>query len=185
MRNLPAPLFVLLLAACAPSPPAGDTTAAPSAPTPPVVVPSLSPTAAPKMASPVLQVAVLADRGSDSPFRWEPIEPGPPRTRREGGVLWAPAATVVHALKPGAVARIVDGGLEVDGVPMTLPTRTDSGDTWVPVPDLALALGGFARTHPDDGSVTLWPASALQWLRENGDPNAPVLLEARAAGAIP
>src|SRR5688572_425035 len=175
-RILAAGLMVGLLAACTRPAPAPD-----------VATPSSTPPAEPTVAvaSPALTFVVLDDETSDSPFHWEPVDAGPPRTRVIDGVLWAPAAPLVAVLRPGANATVAEGVLRVDEAVLDVPLRSIDGDTWADVPALAHALGGHAHRHPGDGSVALWPAPMLAWLAANGDPRAPVLIEARAAGVLP
>jgi hypothetical protein len=167
--------FVLGLAACSRPGPEVAT------PTPRVPPPATTPV----VAAPVLTYVVLDDATSDSPFHWQPVEPGPPRTRVFDGVAWAPVAPMVAVLRPGADAQFRDGVLRVDDAVLDVPVRTIDGDAWAAVPPLARALGGHAHRHPGDGSIALWPAPMLAWLAANGDPRAPVLAEARAAGVLP
>ena len=181
MRAALAVLLACLVAACAR--PAPDTVAAVEA-TP---VEDARPVAAGMQVqrSPDLSHVVLDDPRSDSPFRWLPVAPGPPRTRMEQGVMWAPVAPVVHVLRPGATIVAEGEVLRVDGEPLPVPVMQREGEAWAAVAPLALALGGYAHPHPGDGSMALWPAPMLQWLAEHGDPRAPVLAGARAAGALP
>jgi hypothetical protein len=170
-----AGMLGLVLGACArPSP--GDV----ATPTPGTAAADAVQTVdAARAKGPALTVAVLVDPGADSPFRWDPVTP---RTRVESGAMWAPAADVVAVLRPGATFAHVDDHLEVDARPIAVPVQVVDTAPWAPVAPLAFALGGFARRHPDDGSVVVWPQLTLRWLAAHGDPNAPVLREARAAG---
>lgn len=186
MRSQPLPpvasTVLVLLAACS-GPPADEPSAvAPAAGEAAVIATPVAPTPDKWPASPTLQVAVLVAPGTDSPFRWDPVTPDPPRTRVENGAVWAPASVVIAAMKPGTAAEVVDGHLQVGA--LSMPARVDGDDAWVPVSELALALGGIARTNPVNGAVALWPAGTLEWLAAHGDPRAPVLAEARAAGVI-
>jgi hypothetical protein len=181
MRALVLVVLLSSLAACArrdAEPPAAAAPAAPAA------SPS-APAPAQPMRSPALTFVVLEDETSDSPFRWEPVDPGPPRTRVMEGELWAPAIPVVAVMRPGEFVEFAGGELRVAGAALAVPVRPFDGEAWAPVAPLARALGGYAHPHPDDGSVALWPAPMLQWLATHGDPRAPVLLGARAAGALP
>jgi hypothetical protein len=134
--------------------------------------------------APMLIHAVLDDPQSDSPFRWPEVELGRAGARVIDGELWAPAAPLVDVLQPGATVQVDAASMRVDGRAIAVPLQPLDGETFAAVAPLAQALGGYARRHPDDGSVTLWPAAALHWLATHGDPRAPVLAEARAAGIV-
>jgi hypothetical protein len=181
MRAFCLALSMSVLAACvrpAPEPAAADVAPAVAATRPPA--PSMQ-----RHRSPALTFVVLDDEHSDSPFHWEPVEAGPPRTRVMEGELWAPAIPVVAVMRPGEFVEFAGGELRVAGTALDVAVRPFDGEAWSPVAPLARALGGYAHPHPDDGSVALWPAPMLQWLAANGDPRAPVLIGARAAGALP
>jgi hypothetical protein len=172
--------LLALLAACAreetPTPaasPAPAATAAPATTAPP-----------PAVAAPSLTYVVLADPGSDSPFRWEPVLAEGTRLRVEDGATWAPAAPVVEVLDPGARVGVVAGKLRIDEAVVDVPARDADGVAWASVDALARHFGALAYRHPDDGSIALWPAPMLHWLAANGDPKAPVLAQARTAGLL-
>ena len=120
----------------------------------------------------------------EAPIRWVPVFGGKPRTLLEAGVLWAPVAAVVAVLSPRALVAWKAESLEVDGQTLAIPVREIQGEPWAEVAPLARHFGAYARVHPDDGSVVLWPRDALLWLRDHGDPRAPALKEAREAGLL-
>ena len=168
--------LIVAFALCACARPAPEAAPAPATPAPT--------RAATTPATPVLSHVVLDDPGSDSPFRWLAVDTAPARPRLIDGALWAPALPVASVLSPEAavIGADPDGTLRVDGAVVAVPVRMIDGVAWADVQGLAAALGGYARRHPDDGSIALWPEPMLRWLAQNGDPRAPVLLEARAAG---
>jgi hypothetical protein len=174
-----APALALLVA-CAPSPPDAPPPAAATAP----AEASVPATPAPPVAAPVLTWVVLTDPGSDSPFRWEPVLAEGTHMRIEDGTAWAPAAPVVAVLAPGARVGIEAGKLRLDEAGIDVPARAVDGVAWAPVDALARHFGALAYGHPDDGSIALWSAPMLRWLAANGDPRAPVLAQARAAGLL-
>ena len=143
-----------------------------------------TPVGTPPIAAPSLTYVVLTDPGSDSPFRWEPVLAEGTRPRIEDGALWAPAAPVAAVLVPGARVVVAQGRLRIDDAVAEVPARDVDGVAWANVDALARHAGALAFRHPDDGSVALWPAPMLRWLAANGDPRAPVLLQARAAGLL-
>jgi hypothetical protein len=179
-------LACLTLAGCdrAPAPAAepapADATASGVATPPAAPIPPL----APRPAMPALTYAVLEDPNSDSPFRWPDVDLGPTRPRLIDSEVWVPVAPVLAVLRPRARMDVAGGTLRVDGEAVAVPLQTIEGESWAPVARLAYALGGYARRHPDDGSIALWPAPTLRWLANHGDPKqpAPVLVEARASG---
>ncbi|HEY9422476.1 MAG TPA: hypothetical protein VIW92_13750 [Thermoanaerobaculia bacterium] len=138
------------------------------------------------VAGPDLSYSVLIPESEDEvPIRWTPVFTGTPQTRLEGGALWAPAASVVRVLAPQSKAIFEGGSLKIDGKAVTAPSRLENGEPWAAVAPLARHLGAYAAVNETDGSVSLWTRDALVWLRDNGDPQSPVLQGAKAAGLIP
>lgn len=136
-------------------------------------------------AGPDLSYGVLdTQMEGEVPIRWMPVFTGPPQTHLEGGTLWAPAAAVVRVLAPHSKVSFEAGSLKINGNAVTAPARLENGEPWAAVAPLARHFGAYARINEADGSVSLWPRDALVWLRDNGDPQAPVLREARAAGLL-
>ncbi|HSG40578.1 MAG TPA: hypothetical protein VLE27_13130 [Thermoanaerobaculia bacterium] len=136
-------------------------------------------------AGPALSYSVLdTQMEGEVPVRWTPVFTGSPRTRLDGGVLWAPAAAVVRVLAPQSRVTLEGGSLKIDGNAVTTSARLENGEPWAAVAPLARHLGAYALVNETDGSVSLWTRDALVWLRDNGDPQAPVLREARAAGLL-
>lgn len=118
------------------------------------------------------------------PIRWTPVFNGPPRTRLEGGVLWAPAEEVVRVLSPGARVAFEGGQLKVNGKPVTARARVENGVAWAEVVPLARHFGALGRVQAADQSVVLFPRATLLWMRDKGDPNAPAVREAKEAGLL-
>lgn len=193
-----APLAALLLMACSGSPQergrtdAGTATrdaqagATASAPGSPSSAPASTPAAVPASTpGPNLTYGVVDTSLNDEvPIRWTPVFPGAPRTRLEGDALWAPAAEVVRVLSPGARVTFEEGQLKVDGKTVAARARVENGEAWAEVVPLARHLGALGRVLPEDRSVVLFPRATLLWLRDHGDPNAPAVREARAAGLL-
>lgn len=152
----------------------------------PTSAPAATPAAAPASTpGPNLTYGVLDTSLNDEvPIRWTPVFPGAPRTRLEGDVLWAPAAEVVRVLSPGARMTFEGGQLKVDGKTVAARARVENGETWAEVVPLARHLGALGRVLPEDRSVVLFPRATLLWLRDHGDPNAPAVREAKAAGLL-
>lgn len=173
----------LLFCACSSRPPAGQDPAAVEAA--PLPASTGSAPATPAAGGPALSYAVLDPKmEGELPVRWLPVFSGPPRTGLEGGVLWAPAAAVVRVLAPEARVTFAGGHLQIDGETTAVPARLEGGEAWAAVAPLARRFGAYARVHEEDGSVAIWPRDALLWLRDHGDPGAPVLREAKAAGLL-
>lgn len=118
------------------------------------------------------------------PIRWTPVFTGPPRTRLEGDVLWAPAEEVVRVLSPGARVTFEGGQLKVDAKPVAARARAENGVTWAEVVPLARHFGALGRVLPEDKAVVIFPRDTLLWLRDHGDPQAPALREAKEAGLL-
>lgn len=118
------------------------------------------------------------------PIRWTPVFTGPPRTRLEGDVLWAPAEEVVRVLSPGARVTFEGGQLKVDGKPVAARARVENGVAWAEVVPLARHFKALGRVHPVDKSVVIFPRETLLWLRDHGDPKAPAVHEAKEAGLL-
>jgi hypothetical protein len=118
------------------------------------------------------------------PIRWTPVFDGPPRTRLIDDVLWAPAEDVVRVLSPGARVAVEGEQLKVDGKTVAARARVINGLAWAEVVPLARHFGALGRVQPADKSVVLFPRDTLLWLRDNGDPNAPAVREAREAGLL-
>ncbi len=188
-----ASLVALFLAACS-----GDSVdrgrarveTAPE-PGPAASAPSATPVSTPdaprpsSVGGPDLSYAALDPKmEGELPIRWIPIFDGTPRTRLEDGSLWAPASAVVRVLASGAKVAFEGGRLKIDGQPVDTPARLENGEPWAAVTPLARHFGAYARIHQEDGSVAIWPRDALIWLRDHGDPRAPVLREAKAAGLL-
>ena len=179
-------LLLVLLAACSGSS-AGDGRAdggtAASAPSNPVTTPvATPPSTAPGPGITYGQLDTTMD--GEVPIRWNPVFSGAPRTRLEGGVLWAPARDVVRVLSPEARVTFEGGQLRVDGKPVSARARLEGGEAWVEVVPLARHFGALGRVKPEDQSVVIFPRETLLWLRDNGDPNAPAVREAKAAGLL-
>ena len=182
-----APLLVLFLAACSGSSTersqtdAGTSSTAP-APSSTVTTPVASQPPAPGPNLTYGQLDTTLD--GEVPIRWNPVFSGAPRTRLEGGVLWAPARDVVRVLSPQAKVAFQGGQLQVDGKPVSARARSESGEVWVEVVPLARHFGALGRVNPQDSSVVIFPRETLLWLRDHGDPNAPAVREAREAGLL-
>lgn len=184
-----APFLVLLLAACSGSSTersqttdAGTTSTA-SAPSAPVAPPVASPpSTAPGPNLTYGQLDTTLD--GEVPIRWNPVFSGAPRTRLEGGVLWAPARDVVRVLSPNARVAFEGGQLKVDGKAVSARARSESGEVWAEVVPLARHFGALGRVQAADDSVVIFPRETLLWLRDHGDPNAPAVREAKQAGLL-
>lgn len=182
---------VLFLVACSSGPAdrsRGEVEAVPesrSGAAAPVSSPAPAPSRPASAAGPDLSYAVLdTKKEGELPVRWVQAFSGTPQTRLEGGVLWAPAAPVVRILAPNARVTFEGGALKVDGKAVTAPARSENGEPWAAVVPLARHFGAYARVHPDDGSIAIWPRDVLLWMRDHGDPQAPVLREAKDAGLL-
>jgi hypothetical protein len=185
-------LVALLLGACSggsaernrggagvtPEPRAGAT-APDSAPASTPAAPRPSPVAGPDLSYSVL----IPESEDEVPIRWTSVFTGTPRTRLEGGELWAPAAAVARVLAPQSRVSFEAGSLKVDGKAVTVPARLENGEPWAAVAPLARHFGALARVREPEGSVSLWTRDALVWLRDNNS-QSPVLQEARAAGLL-
>lgn len=137
------------------------------------------------VAGPELSYSVLIPESEDEvPIRWTSVFTGTPRTRLEGGELWAPAAAVARVLAPQSRVSFEAGSLKIDGKAASVPARLENGEPWAAVAPLARHFGALARVHESGGSVSLWTRDALVWLRDNNS-QSPVLQEARAAGLVP
>lgn len=159
---------------------------APSVPTtspePTPIVPSQTATTTP---GPNLTYGVLdTSMDGEVPIRWTPVFNGPPQTRLVGDVLWAPAQEVVRVLSPGARMTVDGQQLKVDGKTVAARARVENGVVWAEVVPLARHFGALGRVQPTDRSVVIFPRDTLVWLRDNGDPNAPAVREAREAGLL-
>ena len=154
---------------------AGSTSSAPSSPT---AVPATTP-------GPNLSYGVLdTSMNEELPIRWTPVFSGPPRTRLEGDVLWAPAEEVARVLSPKARVTFEGGQLKADGKSVAARAKVENGVVWAEVVPLARHFGALGRVLPEDKSVVLFPRDTLLWLRDHGDPGAPALREAREAGLL-
>jgi hypothetical protein len=170
----------------------GSTAESPSSvPSTPVTTPVTAPvtTPAPSQSAatpgPNLTYGVLdTSMDGEVPIRWIPVFNGPPRTRLEGGVLWAPAEDVVRVLSPGARVAFEGGQLKVDGKPVTARARVENGVVWSEVVPLARHFGALGRVQAADQAVVLFPRATLLWMRDKGDPNAPAVREAKEAGLL-
>lgn len=162
----------------------GSTTGSPSS-APPTPTPDLASSQSATTPGPNLTYGVL-DTSVDGelPIRWTPVFSGPPRTRLDGGVLWAPAEAVVRVLSPGARVTFEGGQLKVDGKPVAARARVENGETWAEVVPLARHFGALGRVLPEDRSVVIFPRDTLLWLRDHGDPQAPAVREAKEAGLL-
>lgn len=158
----------------------GSTASSPSSA--PAAVPTAAPASTP---GPNLTYGVVDTTLNDeTPIRWTPVFQGSPRTRLEGDVLWAPAAEVVRVLSPGARLAVEGGQLKVDGKTVAARARLENGEIWSEVVPLARHFGALGRVRQEDKSVVLFPRATLLWLRDHGDPNAPAVREAKAAGLL-
>ncbi len=160
--------------------PRAGASATDSAPADAPAAPQPSPAAGPELFYSVL----IPESEDEVPIRWTPVFTGTPRTRREGGEIWAPAAPVVRVLAPRSRVSFEAGSLKVDGQAVSVPARLENGEPWAAVAPLARDFGALARVHESGGSVSLWTRDALVWVRDN-NPQSPVLQEARAAGLVP
>ena len=159
-----------------------------SAPSTPATTPASTPVVPSQPAAtpgPNLTYGVVdTSMDGEVPIRWTPVFDGPPRTRLIDDVLWAPAEDVVRVLSPGARVAVEGEQLKVDGKTVAARARVINGLAWAEVVPLARHFGALGRVQPADKSVVLFPRDTLLWLRDNGDPNAPAVREAREAGLL-
>ncbi|MES1244543.1 MAG: hypothetical protein ABUT39_23255 [Acidobacteriota bacterium] len=74
--------------------------------------------------------------------------------------------------------------MRVDGKAVAARARLENGEIWSEVVPLARHFRALGRVLPEDKSVVLFPRATLLWLRDHGDPNAPAVREAKAAGLL-
>jgi hypothetical protein len=182
-----APLLALLLMACSGgSADRGHTNTGASVPPAPAATPVSTPAASQPVApGPNLTYGVVDTQvDGETPIRWAPVFNGPPRTRLEGEILWAPAQEVVRVLSPKARVTFEGGQLKADGKTVAARARSENGEVWAEVVPLARHFGALGRVQAMDRSVVLFPRETLLWLRDHGDPNAPAVREAKEAGLL-
>lgn len=195
-----ASLVALLLMACSGSSSESGRTSAgtastsgstagspPSASPTPAATPAATPSPSQSATTPGpnLTYGVLDTKmDGELPIRWTPVFTGPPKTRLESGVLWAPAEDVARVLSPGARVAFEGGQLKVDGKTVAARARVENGVTWAEVVPLARHFGALGRVLPEDRSVVIFPRDTLLWLRDHGDPQAPAVREAKEAGLL-
>jgi hypothetical protein len=109
-----------------------------------------------------------------------------PGSHLDGDIVYADVTDIVSLLAPSSELEVKEGQVYIDGKQIVLrenPAHYHGTSLYVPIKDFALYFRAYTAID-QHGSATIWSQEILQYHKQHGEPNAQVLIDAKAEGLI-